>query len=474
MSASNSMISSLGVGSNLDLGSLLDSLKSSEQQRLKPLEAQKSSYTSKLSAYGILTGAVTDLQSAADKLNDASLYASTKASVSGEAVSAQTDDNAIPGNYEIKVSQLARAQSLIAAPVAKDDEAIGKGGSITIAVGDDDPVTIDLSAQDSSLKGIRDAINNSDADVSASIINDGSDTPYRLVLSANESGEDHQITITASDAEGADGTPLSDFLDYDSATASGAMIETVAAQDAELSVNGVDITRDSNTVSGAIQGVTLSLSAITDSANEVSVTRDTGTIKNAVKGFVSAYNSYQDRADKLTAFDSDENSKSGILLGDSTARSVASRLRSALNTPVAGNDLSALSDIGISLQIDGTLELDEDKLDTALAKDPRGVARLFTGQADGSDDDGVAGHVSAAIAQMTDQYGLLTSASDGIQNSIDNVNDRMDRVQDSIDHTMERYRQQFIQLDSLMSDLNSTKSYLSTQLSQLGTSSSSS
>lgn len=471
----SSTISSLGVGSNLDLSSLLDNLKSSEQTRLQPLETRKSSYQTQLSAYGTLTSSVESLQSAADKLNDPELYNSTKVSVSGDAVTATSSEDAVPGAYDVAVTQLAQAQSLVASPVADKTADIGAGGTLSIATGSNDPVTVDLS-DGSSLEDIRDAINNADTGVSASIIDDGSDTPYRLVLSSDTSGTDNQITVSATDASGASGTPLADLLDYDSGAGTGSMTESVAAQDAKLSVNGIEITRGSNTVDDAIQGVTLSLKSTTTSANQVTTTRDNDTIKNAITSFVSAYNSYQGKADSLTAFNDSDSSSNGVLLGDSTARSVSSQLNNALNTSVGDNSLSVLSDLGISLQTDGTLKIeDEDKLDSALADDPRGVAELFSGDPSvDSDDDGVAGMLSATIGRMTDDNGLLSSASQGVQNSIDDVTDRMSDMQDSIDDTVERYRQQFVQLDSLMSDLNSTQDYLTTQLSQLNSSSSSS
>ena len=475
-SSYTSTISSLGVGSGLDLSSLLDGLKSSEQTRLQPLQLQKSSYTAQLSAYGTLTSAVTSLQSAADKLNDPSLYNSTKVSVAGDAVTATSSTDAVPGNYDVSVSQLAQAQSLVAAPVADKTADIGTGGTISLTVGSNKPVSIDLANGKSSLSDIRDAINNANAGVSASIIDDGSATPYHLVLSSDNTGTANQINISATDASGASGTPLADLLNYNSSTSTGNMTQTVAAQDASLSVNGIAITRGSNTVDDAIQGVTLTLNSTTTSANQVTTTRDDGTIKSAITSFVSAYNSYHTRVSALTAYNGSDASSNGILLGDSTARSVSSQLTQALNTPVSGNSLSVLSDVGISLQTDGTLKIeDESKLDSALSSDPHGLAQLFSGDPSKSaTDDGVAGTLSATIDRVTGDNGVLTSASHGIQNTIDDVNKRMTAMQDSIDATVARYRQQFVQLDSLMSSLNSTQSYLTTQLSQLNSSSSSS
>ena len=474
-SSSTPSISSLGVGSGLDLSSLLDSLKSSEEGRLQPLQTQKSSFNAQLSAYGTLTSSVKSLQSAADKLNDPSLYNSTKVSVSGSDVTATSSTDAVPGGYDVSVSQLAQAQSLVASPVADKTTNIGAGGTISITTGSNAPVKINLANGSSSLQDIRDAINNANAGVSASIINDGSSTPYRLVLSSDASGTSNQITVSATDASGASGTPLANLLNYNSSTSSGTMTQTVAAQDAKLSVNGINITRSSNTVDNAIQGVTLTLNSTTTSPSHVTTTRDDGSIKSAITNFVSAYNSYHSRESALTAYNGQSASSNGVLLGDSTAQSVSSQLTQALNTPVTGNSLSVLSDVGISLQTDGTLKIeDQSKLDNALSTDPRGVAQLFSGDPSKSaTNDGVAGTLSATIDRMTGDNGVLKSASNGIQNSIDDVNKRIKDMQSTIDDTVARYRKQFVQLDSLMSSLNSTQSYLTTQLSQLNSSSSS-
>ncbi|WP_109995355.1 flagellar filament capping protein FliD [Salinisphaera sp. LB1] len=470
-------LSSLGVGSGLNLSSLLDGLKSSEQTRLQPLQTREASYKSQLSAYGTLTSAVKNLQGAADKLNDPSLYNSTKVDVAGSAVTASSSTSAVPGSYNVSVSQLAQAQSLVASPVADKTANIGAGGTISITTGSNSPVKIDLANGKSSLADIRDAINNANAGVSASIINDGSATPYRLVLSSDASGTANQITVSATDASGASGTPLANLLSYNSSNSTGnVMTQTVAAQDAKLSVNGIAISRSSNTVNDAIQGVTLNLNATTTSPDQVTTTRDNNTIKGAIKNFVSAYNSYQGKVSSLTAFNGSSPSNNGVLLGDSTVRSVESQVNKVLNTPVSGGSLSTLSDLGISLQTDGTLKIDnENKLDTALASDPHGVAQLFSGDpSKTATTDGVAGMLSTAIGNMTDKNGLLSSASKGVQNSIDDVKKSMTDMQKTIDATVARYQQQFVQLDSLMSSLNSTKSYLTTQLSQLNPSSSSS
>ncbi|RJS95196.1 flagellar filament capping protein FliD [Salinisphaera sp. Q1T1-3] len=474
-SISSSTLSSLGVGSGLDLSSLLDNLKANEQNRLVPLQNRKASFNTQFSAYGALTNSLTNLKDAADKLAGSDLYHAAKVGVEGDAVTATTDQAAVAGGYDVSVSQLARAQSLVGEPVADKDADIGGGGKISIAIGDADATEINLPKGGSSLTDIRDAINGAGAGVSASIIDDGSDTPFHLVLSSDNSGTANQITVKATDAAGASGTPLADLVDYDSQSGQGSMRETVAARDAKLTVNGVSVTRNSNTVDNAIDGVTLTLHSTTTEPSRVTTTRDNDQILGAIKSFVSAYNSYQKRADSLTAFNGADASGNGVLLGDSTARSVESELHASLTEATTGGAFSVLGDIGISLQTDGTLKIeDEDQLDAALTDNPNGVAALFGGDA-GSDDEnaGIAGGLSATIARMTDDNGLLSTARDGLQRSIDDVDKRIANMRDSIDATVERYRKQFVQLDSMMSSLNSTQSYLTTQLSQLNGSSSS-
>lgn len=408
----SSITSSLGIGSGLDLSSLLDGLQSAEQQRLVPLQTRASSYNTKLSAYGTLQSTLAGFQTAAEKLGDAALFSGVKTTSSSEAFKASAGNNAEPGSYSLEVFELARAQSLVTAGQASTTDTIGNGGTITLSVGDADgnvseTVDIDIAAQDSSLSGIRDAINAADIGVSASIVNDGSDTPYRLVLSSNATGTDSQITLSvAEDNEGGTGgglfgggdapTPLADLLDYDSSTGEGQMTQTVAARNARIAVNGIDIQSQSNTVEDAIQGVTLTLSGTTAEPQTLTATRDTDSVKAALEGFVAAYNRVHALSEKLTAFDG-EDKANGILLGDSTARAVETRVRSALNTPIAGGMFSGLAEIGVSLQRDGTMEIDDEALDDALANNLGGIGALLA-----SEGGAVVGRAVAAMQEINE------------------------------------------------------------------------
>jgi flagellar hook-associated protein 2 len=466
--------SSLGIGSGLDLGSLLEGLKSSEQQRLVPLENRAVSYNTKISAYGTLQSALSGFQSAAEALGDTALFQGVKTRSDSDAFTATAGTDATPGSYSIEVGPLARRQSLVSAGQASVEDSIGSGGTITLSLGDgagDKSATaqIELGADDSSLAGIRKAINDADIGITASIVNDGSDTPNRLVLSSEATGTDSQISISVSEDNDDGSTPLGDLLTYDSSAENGGnnatMDQSVPARNASLSVNGIDIVSQSNTVEGAIQGVTLNLTGASSEPQTMSASRDTGAVKAALEKFVSAYNRVDKLSDNLTAFNGEDEAR-GILLGDSTVRNVNSQVRSALNTPVQGGAFSALAEIGISLQRDGTMAIDEPALDKALSDDMAGVSQLLAG---GDENAGLSSALVATLESVAGDKGLLQSASDGMQTRIDSLSDQMERKQESIDATVERYRKQFVQLDSIMANLNSTSNYLTQQFESLNT-----
>jgi len=468
-----SSISSLGIGSNLDLSGLLDSLKSSEQSRLAPLKNQQASYKSQLSAYGVLQGALEQVQTASEALGKADLYKSTQISSEAKAFKVEGSAEAVPGRYTIDVDRIAKAQSLVSAGQAATDSTIGQGGTITLSLGDgagnvSKSVDISVDPSDSSLDGLRDAINGADIGVNASIINDGSAAGYRLVLSSEDTGTNSQISVSVAEPDGE--SALSAVLSYDSAANSGAMQETVAADNASVRVNGITVESQSNTLEQAIQGVTVTLSSTTEQSETITSSRDDGKIKKAFETFVSAYNRLQSVSSSLTSYGG-EDGTNGVLIGDSTVRSIQTQLRSALNTPVEGSSFNALAQIGVSLQNDGTMAIDDDTFDAALADNRADVAALMSG--DASDDStGVAGMIGNTLERLVGDNGLLAAVKTGTENRIDGLGDRLGRMQDSVDATIERYRQQFIELDSLMSSLNSTGNYLTQQLSMLNNNSS--
>ena len=489
-------IGSLGIGSGMDLNGLLDKIAASEQAPLYRIKQRQTDETARFSGYGVMKGLLASMLTAADQLGKADFMNGLKATSSAATVLSTTSDTtAFPGTYAVNVAGIAKAQSMMTAQVATTTSAVGVGGAtITIDFGAVDTainpatgqfdagavftpnaskqaITVELLDGKTSLADIRDAINTaSGGAVNASIINDG--TGNRLVLASTATGAATTMRVTVAD-DGSDLQPLNADLQNllaDDPAATQNLTTTVAAQDASLTVNGVGITSSTNTVAGAIQGVTMTLGEAGTST--VSIQRDTAGVKGAINAFVSAYNSLSSKVKDLTAYSA--GSKSGVLLGDSAARVVQARLRAAFfesHTGLAG-DPSRLSEIGIAFQRDGTLSVDDAKLTTALSDSPAGVTRLFAGN-DSSDATGIADRFSSLIHALTDDEdgedrdGVLTIAMSGASKALSNLDKDAQRTQDRIDATMAQYRKQFQALDLVMSGLTATSNYLTQQLSSL-------
>jgi flagellar hook-associated protein 2 len=444
--SSTASITSLGVGSGLDLESILESLEESKTTSLlDPITAQEESVEAEISAYGTLTSALDTLQSAAEALADASLYES----LSSEAVA---------GTYSIEVTQLAQAQSLATDGISDTTTTLGTG-TLTLQAGSNDAVSITLDSSNNTLEGLRDAINDADAGITATIVSDGSDSPYRLVLTSDSTGTEAAMTVSYSSSDSSD---LAASL-FGYADGTGNMTETVAAQDAELTINGIAITSQSNTVEEALQGVTLTLSD-TGSSQTLTITRDTDSIESAITAFVDAYNDFVTTVDELTAYDADAGT-SGELLGDSTTRRISTELASDIYTQIGSGTFSYLSQLGIALESDGTLSIDEDTLASALEDNIDAVSEFFIGS------DGSSGFITRMTEDL-DNYldedtGLIPAKTDSLDNKLDQLEERYDEKQALIDSEMERWREQFTELDTLISTLNSTADYLTEQFEAL-------
>ncbi|NIF26497.1 flagellar filament capping protein FliD [Pantoea sp. Tr-811] len=457
--SSTATITSLGVGSGLDLESILESLEESKTASLlDPITTQEESVEAEISAYGTLTSALDALQTAAEALADSSLYDSLSTSISGSGVSVSTSSAAVAGTYKIEVTQLAQAQSLATDGVSDTSTTLGTG-TLTLQAGGSDAVSITLDSSNNTLEGLRDAINAADAGITATIVNDGSDSPYRLVLTSNSTGTDAAMTVSYSSDDSSD--LASSLFGY--ADGEGNMTETVAAQDAELTINGIAVTSQSNTVEGALQGVTLTLSD-TGSSQTLTIKRDTDKIEKAITAFVDAYNDFVGTVDDLTAYDADAGT-SGELLGDSTTRRISTKLASDIYSQIGSGTFSYLSQLGIGLESDGTLSIDEDTLESALTDNIDAVSEFFIGS------DGSSGFISRMTTDL-DSYldednGLIVAKTDSLENKLDQLEERYEEKQALIDSEMDRWREQFTQLDTLISTLNSTADYLTEQFEAL-------
>lgn len=471
-------ISSLGVGSGLDLNSLLAGLTKAEQVPVTMLTNQQSSYNARLSAYGTLQSSLSTLQAAAAALGTASLFQGVTATSSATGVlTATATATAKAGTYAVNVTQLAQAQSLVASGVASTTAAIGGGAATTVTLqlgaitgGTLNPATgtysgatftadaarpaasITIDSTNNTLAGIRDAINGNPAmGVTATIVNDGSSTPNRLVLTSTATGAKSSMKITVSgDAA------VSNLLANDPAATQN-MKQTVVAQDASLTVNGIAVSSASNTVAEAVQGTTMTLASTGSST--LTLANNTGSVQTAITAFVTAYNNLQSTENNLSAFNVAAKTQSA-LTGDPTLRNIQTHIRAQLNTPQPGGTLTMLSDIGVAFQKDGTLAIDSAKLTAALNSNMSGVQNLFS-SASGS--TGLGAQLSTLITGFSDMGGALQSATDGVNKTLRSLATQIASAQSVADDTIARYKLQFNQLDVLMSSMKSTSSYLTAQ-----------
>ncbi|MCT4706634.1 flagellar filament capping protein FliD [Enterobacteriaceae bacterium H11S18] len=467
-------ISTLGIGSGLDLASILDSLESAQKATLAPISTQQSSYTAKLSAYGTLKSALETFQTANTALGKADLFSSTTTNSSSTAFSATTSGSAVAGKYSINVTQLAQSQTLTTKASQTDTKAAIATSDSVLTIqqgGDKDPITIDLSAADSSLSGIRDAINDSKSGVSASIINTGDG--YRLAITSDDTGVDNAMSISVSGD-----SDLQAFMGYNGTSTDGnnGMEESVTAQDAELTVNNIKITNSSNTIDDALEDITLNLNGVTTGSQTLTITKDISKSETAVKAWVDAYNSLQDtfsNLTKYTAVDSGadtQDTSNGALLGDSTLRTIQTQLKGLLTSTQSTSSYKTLTQIGITTDpSSGKLELDSDKLETALRKDSAGVKEMLVGD---GEKTGLTTTVGTNLTSWLSSTGIIQAATDGVSKTLNNLTDQYNAASDRIDVEMARYKAQFTQLDVMMSSLNSTSSYLTQQFASTSDSSS--
>lgn len=459
------MISSAGIGSGLNVDSIIRQLMALERRPLNRLEQQKSEYAAQLSAYGTLKSAVSDFESAMrdlDSVSDFKLYSATSSDDTIFTATASSD--AAKGTYDIEVTNLAQAHKIRTASGFADG-ANFNSGTLTIERGADS-FSVVIDSSNNTLSGIRDAIN-SDTDnpgVTASIINDG--TSDYLTLTSDDTGASNTLKITSSEDGTITGENALSSFDYDhvgtadSADDTGNMTQVQAFEDAQFTVDGLSITSASNTVEDAIQGVTLTLlEEDVGTSYTLDVQRDTEGIRAKVQGFVDAYNALQQSLDSLQGSE---------LSGDNALLSIQNRIRNELNTTPSSIDssFSYLSEIGVSIQKDGTMALDSDevKLEDALNSDFNGVAELF-----GNNDQGYAHRLRVLASDLlaVGDNAIIEAREDGINDRIDSIDDRIASMERRLELTEERYRAQYTALDTLVGQLQTTSNYLTQQLSGL-------
>jgi flagellar hook-associated protein 2 len=459
-------ISNLGVGSGLPLATMLDSLQTAEKAALTPISTQQSAYTAKLSAYSTLKSSLTTFQTANTALSSADLFTATTASSSSSAFTATTSGSTVAGKYAINVTQLAQAQVLTSSVQSSNTAALGDSSlasrSIAITLKDGTSKSVTLSSDQTSLTGMRDAINGANAGITATIIK-VSDGSFRLSMSANKTGSDNAVATIAVTGD----STLQGIVGFDATASSNVMTESVKAQNAELTVNNVAIENSSNQISDALEGITLNLTAQTTGVQTLTITKDTSKASNAITSWVNAYNTLLDQFNTLTKYtkvdtnSGSQDSSNGALLGDSTLRTIETQLKSMLTNAQSSSAYKSLGQIGITTDPStGSLKLDATKVSAALDKDAAGVKEMIVG--DGK-TTGITTKIGINITSWLSSKGIVQSATDGVSKTLNNLTALYNSTSDRIDADIARYKTQFTQLDLAISKLNSTSTYLTQQ-----------
>lgn len=459
-------ISSPGIGSGLDTAGIISKLMAVESQPLTQLQTTEDKTNSQISAYGQVQSDLSTFQSTLLSLSNINTLNTVSATSSDSSVaSVTTATGAAAGNYTLEVSQLAQAQQLVGAGQASSTATIGSGSATTITFdfgtisgGSKDATSqkysgatftsnglasksITIDSSNNTLTGIRDAINGAGMGVTATIINDGTTSPYRLLLTNSQTGATQSMRISVNGD-----SAVSSLMSEDPTSSTNQNFsETSAAQSANFKLNGVSITKTSNVVSDALQGVTFTLNKTNvGSPINVSLTNNSSGLASSIKSFIQAYNTLDSSLASLTSYD--QTSKTGaVLYGESTIAQARNQIKNIITKalPSSSNGYTLLNNIGITFQKDGTLAADSTKLNNAISSNFSGVAGLFA--ANGSTTDSLVQFTSSTSDTKPGSYALNVSqvatqgkliASGAPTTTIDSTNDTLNFTLDGVASTI--------------------------------------
>ncbi|UVE16383.1 flagellar filament capping protein FliD [Pseudomonas sp. LS44] len=471
-----------GIGSGMDIDSIVSAMvtaeKTPKQNQLNTVEKKA---TTQLTSLGQLKGAISTFQTALAALNSSSSFLARSVTASdAKVLTPSASQSAAAGTYQVSVSQLAVSSKVALAAVPADSTKTLSSGTLEIKVGSTTALKIDVGSGNNTLAGIRDAINKSGAGVTASIVTD--DKGARLTLTSNKAGDGNDITVKATNVgtdgdsslslltfNGSAGAPVAtDYAggegdaDYqaalqafNTASGSGSSGKVIAeAKSAQLTIDGLSITRDSNSIDGAIEGVSFNL--LTTGTSNLTVARDEAGVKSKVQSFVDAYNTmmgFINTQTKVTTVTDNDAPVVGALVGDSSVRALVNVVRNEL---VAAQDgtVKVLTNLGITTQQDGTLKVDSDKLGKAISNDYEGVAKYFTG------DSGLAARLGNKLKAYTETDGILEQRTDMLQATLDKVDKQNEDLTTRMNALSERLYKQFNAMDSLVAQLTNTSNSL--------------
>jgi len=439
-----------GLASGLDSSAIIEALTALKRRPIQLLEQRKAQMSRQQSDMSTLRDRLEALRDVAADLKSASAFSAfTAESADTSILTADVDGSAQGGTYSIYVDQLAPQQIDVASGISDSDTAPLGTGTFSITVGGETE-TITLDSSNNTLAGIVDEINDLDLGVTATIVNDGGDDPFNLVITAEDSGTDGAVTY--------------DFGGYTSGDVdlSSALTTQQDALDSIIEVNGIRLTRQTNLIDDAIEGVTLNLLDAHSAEGEttrLTVSTNVDGIVEDVQEFVDAYNDVQSFIDRQFQY-SEEGGAGGSLFGDFTVVSARARIQSAVTSAVANDNLfGSIGAIGLSTQSDGTLRIDESELRDAIESNPAEVIDLFV-----EGGGGLFETLEQTVDSFTEFDGILDSRTDGFNDRIADINDQIDRAERRLETYEASLTRQYATLESVMGGLQAQLAFLQNSL----------
>ena len=465
-------VSSAGIGSGLDVNSIIKQLMAIERQPLTKLQSKATTIQSTVSEYGKIKSAVSTLRDLSAKLNSTTTWAQTTASSSSTAAVSATTNGSAPGSYSVAVQSLASVQTLATGLYASATATPG-GGTINIELGTwgagqtsfthktgATAIDITVVATDT-LADVRDKINAAGAGVTALIMTDASGS--RLLIRSNTTGAENAFRTTVTDDDGinTDATGLS-ALAY--TTTAKVSTQNQIAANAAATINGLAVSSTSNTLTDIVDGLTLKLSSVTTSAVTVDVVTDAAALKKTMTEFAEAYSAVVKLIAADTKYDA-TTKKGGLLLGDGAAVSLQRQLRSLAGAVSgASTSFARLSDAGFELQRDGSMTVNSIRIDNALANLPE-LKKMFSNSSLTDPTlDGFAKRFKTVTAALLASDGSLTTRTDGLGQQLTRNQKDQDTLAIRLAATEKRIRAQYTALDTTMAQLNGTSSFVTNQI----------
>lgn len=440
------LLSSLGLGTGLDVNAIITALVNAQEAGPQAqITNQANQDNNKIAGLTALQTALSGVQSALNELTSSTTYSTFNATLSTTALgTVSTLPDAAPGTYNLNVTQLATAQK--SASAAQPALATVGTGTLNITVAGK-TMNVAVGATDT-LSAIATSINNGSDNpgVTATIV--AGVNGNQLVLTSKSTGTANAFSVSADSTSSSGVTTLASSLNT----------PTTAATDAKLTIDGISIDSPTNSVSGALTGVTLNLA--TTGTSQLTVAQSTTPISTAVNDFVSAYNTYANTVSQLQSYNS-TTKVAGVLLGDATLSAVQSQIASVLGSKVSASSIGSLASLGITRNGDGTLALNATTLANTLSSNPSSVQQLFTGT------NGIATRLSTLVSGFNSSSGALQSRIGNLNKDLTGLSSQ----QTALNARMAVYQQQLVKqytsLSSLMSSLNNTSSYLTQAMNAL-------